>query len=411
MRFVTLPAWDELGRAPPVLTLGGLLTCDARPGLVALWSWSELHGGGPHLPAVVEQVAEWRGEAGVLVAALVATSWAVEVDGSITLTPWRDLLTESRTERRKRQLREASRRYRAASSSPSSTHHQRVINASSSVIKNDDGVIIPSSTVIKNDDASSSFLTPSLFSEVLQKKNQSRSREELEQVVSTPAPLAPAGLSAGGVRSGADALSATVAERLAADPSADLSDLFGPDPATAEERPAVGLGSTIDPEARSVPVPTPDRAPEADSGRPRSKRSKVKRATVDLERVDPDVRAVWTAYADAVGSRVVLSAARVDLIAARLADGWTVDDLSTACRGYGASPFHSGDNDRGQRYQTLELWLRDAAHVEAGIAFTRSPPASKRVAAEPLAGVNDYWEDLMRQRAAAEQASANGAKK
>ncbi len=405
MRCVTLPAWDELGRSPPVLTLGGLLTCDARPGLVALWSWSELHGGGPHLPAVVEQIAEWRGEAGALVSALVTTGWAVEVDGSITLTPWRDLLTESRTERRKRQLREASRRYRAASS----THHQRIINASSSVIKNDDAVIIASSSVIKNDDASSSPGDVSLFSEVLQRKNQKQSRKE-HYVVSIPAPVAPAGLTAGGVPVVGRAGGATLAERLAVDPGADLSDLFDVDPVTADERPAVGPGSTIDPEVRSVPVPAPDRAPEGDSGKKRAKRSSVKKSTVDIERVDPSVRAVWAAYASTLGTRVVLSAARVELIAARLADGWTVDDLSTACRGYGASPFHSGDNDRGQRYQAIELWLRDAAHVEQGLALARSPPAPKKRGPEPLVGVNDYWEDLMRQRAA-EQASANGAKK
>ena len=408
MRCVTLPAWDELGRSPPVLTLGGLLLCDARPGLVALWSWADAHGAGPHLPAVVEQVAEWRGEAGALVSALVTTGWAVEFDGSVTLCPWIELLSEDRTERRKRQLREASRRYRAASSAASSTRHHRIINASSTVIKNDDAVIIASSTVIKNDDASSSPGDVSLFSEVLKKKKKEE-EEEKNYVVSTPAPLAPAGLAAGGVPVVGRAGGAGLAERLAADPGADLSDLFDLEPATTEERPAVGLGSTIDPEARSVPVPTPDRAPEADSGRPRSKRSKAKQATVDLERVDPAVRAVWAAYASTLGTRVVLSAARVELIAARLADGWTVDDLSTACRGYGASPFHSGDNDRGQRYQAIELWLRDAAHVEQGLALARSPPAPKKRGPEPLVGVNDYWDNLMRQRAAAEQASANGA--
>lgn len=43
------------------------------------------------------------------------------------------------------------------------------------------------------------------------------------------------------------------------------------------------------------------------------------------------------------------------------------DDLRRAIDGYAVSPWHQGENDRGRRYDGLELILRDAAHVEAGV--------------------------------------------
>ena len=51
------------------------------------------------------------------------------------------------------------------------------------------------------------------------------------------------------------------------------------------------------------------------------------------------------------------------LIAARLREGFTVADLCAAVDGCHRSPHHCGENDRGQKYQTLELIMRDASHV------------------------------------------------
>ncbi len=47
----------------------------------------------------------------------------------------------------------------------------------------------------------------------------------------------------------------------------------------------------------------------------------------------------------------------------RLKDGYSVDDLKAAIDGCHRSPFHCGENDRGKKYQSLELIMRDASHV------------------------------------------------
>lgn len=50
-------------------------------------------------------------------------------------------------------------------------------------------------------------------------------------------------------------------------------------------------------------------------------------------------------------------------IKARLAEGYTVDDLKRAIDGMHQSPFHQGENDRGRRYDSLELAMRDGSKV------------------------------------------------
>jgi len=52
------------------------------------------------------------------------------------------------------------------------------------------------------------------------------------------------------------------------------------------------------------------------------------------------------------------------LIADRLAEGYTVEDLLAAIEGCHMSKFHRGDNDRNKKYQSLELIMRDSAHVQ-----------------------------------------------
>lgn len=48
----------------------------------------------------------------------------------------------------------------------------------------------------------------------------------------------------------------------------------------------------------------------------------------------------------------------------RLKDGYTVAQLCRAIDGIHSSPFHLGENERGKKYISLELCLRDAKHVE-----------------------------------------------
>jgi hypothetical protein len=60
---------------------------------------------------------------------------------------------------------------------------------------------------------------------------------------------------------------------------------------------------------------------------------------------------------------------RAQVIRDRLRDGYSVDDLCLAVEGCAASAFHCGENDRGQRYDSLTLILRDADHVDKFISM------------------------------------------
>lgn len=57
----------------------------------------------------------------------------------------------------------------------------------------------------------------------------------------------------------------------------------------------------------------------------------------------------------------------------RLADGYTVRDLCAAVDGCRRSPHHMGENDRGTRYDDIELICRDAPHVDKFIKLANSP--------------------------------------
>ena len=49
-------------------------------------------------------------------------------------------------------------------------------------------------------------------------------------------------------------------------------------------------------------------------------------------------------------------------------------DLCQSISGYKNSPHHQGQNDRATVYDAIELILRDAKHIDAGLRFYRDPP-------------------------------------
>ncbi len=51
-----------------------------------------------------------------------------------------------------------------------------------------------------------------------------------------------------------------------------------------------------------------------------------------------------------------------------------LDAVKRAISGYRRSPHHMGENDTQTRYDDIELFLRDAAHIEKGISLADSPP-------------------------------------
>lgn len=70
--------------------------------------------------------------------------------------------------------------------------------------------------------------------------------------------------------------------------------------------------------------------------------------------------------------RAVFGGPRETKIKARLAEGYTVQDLCQAIDGYSRSSHHMGENDRGVPYNDLTLICRDASKVDQGLAFAKA---------------------------------------
>ncbi len=77
------------------------------------------------------------------------------------------------------------------------------------------------------------------------------------------------------------------------------------------------------------------------------------------------------------GGRTAFDDKRRRAVEARLRDGYSVADLCRAIDGCALTPHNMGQNDRGQRYDDLELVCRDAAHVDRFIANAENPPKVK----------------------------------
>lgn len=63
-------------------------------------------------------------------------------------------------------------------------------------------------------------------------------------------------------------------------------------------------------------------------------------------------------------------------IAARLREGFTVDELCQAIDGNHISPFHCGENAQGTRYHKIGLIFRSADQVQQFIGMADDPPAA-----------------------------------
>ena len=65
---------------------------------------------------------------------------------------------------------------------------------------------------------------------------------------------------------------------------------------------------------------------------------------------------------------------RTDLINKWLKLGYTEDDLKSAVRGCSKTPHNMGDNDQGQKYDSLDLILRSGDHIDRFIRNDETPP-------------------------------------
>lgn len=86
-----------------------------------------------------------------------------------------------------------------------------------------------------------------------------------------------------------------------------------------------------------------------------------------------DVEAVFEGWRVATGRTrgTILDASRRAIIESRLRDGYSVEQLVSACAGIMSSTFHTGDNDNGSIYTDLKHALKDAAAIEKFAAMDR----------------------------------------
>ncbi|WP_201096205.1 hypothetical protein [Thiocystis minor] len=95
-----------------------------------------------------------------------------------------------------------------------------------------------------------------------------------------------------------------------------------------------------------------------------------RRPNVDLTLPPPNprpdlVQRVFAHWQQAMNKpRAKLDTKRRAAIAARLKDGYSVEDLLTAIDGCKGSAWHQGQNDRHRPFNDLSLICRDGAHVE-----------------------------------------------
>lgn len=82
-------------------------------------------------------------------------------------------------------------------------------------------------------------------------------------------------------------------------------------------------------------------------------------------------------------------------------DGYTVAQLRDAISGYRNSPHHRGQNDRNTVYDDIGLFLRDAAHIDAGLRHFANPPRTDQSALtrKNVAAVEDWQPPEMRRAA------------
>ena len=89
-----------------------------------------------------------------------------------------------------------------------------------------------------------------------------------------------------------------------------------------------------------------------------------------------------------------------DLIQARLSEGRSTQDLIDAIEGCHVSPHHCGENDRGTKYQTLALIVRDAQHVDQFVEIWHDHENGSPVLSQTTQANSRAAESFLRRRGA-----------
>lgn len=98
--------------------------------------------------------------------------------------------------------------------------------------------------------------------------------------------------------------------------------------------------------------------------------SKIEFLTVDVQTVFEHWKQMHN------HGRAKLDTKRAKIIKAAL-KSYSVADLCMSITGYLSSPHHMGQNASQTVYDDIGLFLRDAAHIDAGIAFFDQPPTTQ----------------------------------
>lgn len=123
-------------------------------------------------------------------------------------------------------------------------------------------------------------------------------------------------------------------------------------------------------------IPYPDSCnPHPDSLNPDS-RSRIPSKTI-VELKHDDAESIFKYWQSELNHpRAAFDDKRKALIKKHLKH-YSVDDLKKAIYGCSVTPHNMGDNDRGERYDSIELILRDAAHIDRFMKNADNPPAGK----------------------------------
>jgi hypothetical protein len=109
---------------------------------------------------------------------------------------------------------------------------------------------------------------------------------------------------------------------------------------------------------------------ESDQSQKRTKKSIPSESHSDKSEI-AEVFEHWKVTFD--HPKASLDAKRSALIK-RALKGYSVADLCASISGYRHSPHHMGQNERQTVYDAIELFLRDAEHIDKGLRFAEAPP-------------------------------------
>jgi uncharacterized phage protein (TIGR02220 family) len=107
------------------------------------------------------------------------------------------------------------------------------------------------------------------------------------------------------------------------------------------------------------------------------KRVEKKRVKSLSSSANSTTKQVFEYWRSELKPRSKFDAKRRARIAARLKEGFTVEQLKTVVDKAKTSPHHSGKNDRGRTYQDIHTIFRDAAQVEAFLDGHHDKPTMK----------------------------------